>query len=227
MARITYGAMIDSINGSIGGTTFQTNRYGFSVKRKPSPSKPNTPSQNSRKTAITIVQQNWIGLTAANRTAWNTYATTFPRPTRLNPDSNLNGFNFFSAYHLLRIQLQPTILADPSAVQQTLSFVQTDIVNAASVLTWDSDVTLSGAFWRALLYMSRVISPTTQLRRNRLRYIHGASVDDDVSLVVTTEYTDIFGSLPAVGEVVMVQEIWLHINNGQIFEGLLQRITVT
>jgi len=227
MARITYSGLIESLNGSIGGTTFQTNRYGFTVKRKPVPSRPNTKSQNSRKSAMFTVQQNWIGLTNANRAAWNTYASTFPRATRLNPDADLNGFNYFSAYHLLRIQANSTILSDPSSVQHTLSFVSSSITNLASVLTWISDITVSGGQWTPLLYMSRPITTTTQLRKNRLRFVRGTSSSGDLSRVITTEYETIFGQIPPIDDIVIVQEIWLNENNGQIFEGQLQRITIT
>ncbi len=227
MARITYGALIESINGSIGGTTFQTNRYGFSVKRKPVPSKPNTPSQNAKKSTIAQVSQDWIGLTAANRTAWNTYAATFPRPSRLNPDSDLNGVNYFQAYHLFSFQRNDDVVTDPSAAQQTLSFVSTAIVNTAGVLDWVSDITVSGGNWRMLLYTSRLITNTTQLRRNRLRFTRGRDGSGDFTQTITTQYSLLFGSIPEVGDIIIVQEIWLNTGNGQIFEGLLQRITVT
>ncbi len=227
MARIKYSGLIDSINGSIGGTTFQTNRYGFTIKRKPSPSKPNTPRQNSRKSAMSIVQQSWIALTDADRSAWNTYASTFPRPTRLDPDANLNGFNYFSAYHLFRIQSLTTVLSDPVGPQRTLSFIETEMIEADPILEWTSDVTVNSGGWLALLYMSRTITATTQVRRNRLRFIVGLETAGDLTLQIQTEYIAIFGAIPIVGEFVIVQEIWLNKFNGQIFEGLLQRFTVT
>jgi len=227
MARIKYGALVESINGSIGGTTFQTNRYGFSVKRKPVPTIPNTPRQNSRKALMFTVQQAWIALTDANRSNWNTYAATFPRPTRLNPDANLNGFNYFSAYHLLRGQENAVILANPNAVQQTLSFVETEIISLLGVLEWNSDITVSGGQWTPLLYMSRPVTVTTQVRRNRLRFIRGTSTSGDVTRIITDQYAEIFGQIPIADDFVIVQEIWLNENNGQIFEGSLQRFTVT
>jgi len=184
MARILYADPVDEIAGSIGGTTFQANQYGFTIKRKPVPTRPNLPRQNSRKSALFIVTQNWIALSSANKTNWNTYATSFPRPTRLNPDADLNGFNFFCAYHLLRIQQQSNVLSNPSGGQTTLSINPTVITQVGSVLTWVSDVTVSGGNWRAQLYISRPLSPSLPLKRKNIRWIRGNGSFGDFSLAI-------------------------------------------
>jgi len=227
MARIKYSGLIESINGSIGGTTFQTNRYGFTVKRKPVPSKPNTPSQNARKTAMFAVQQAWIGLTAANRAAWNTYASTYPRPTRLNINSNLNGFNYFLAYHLIRRQHDTVTLANPSGVQRTFSFVSSDILSDGGALDWQFGIIVSGGTWIALVSISRVVTLTTQARKNRIRFVDSKQVTGSSSLVITNPYTALFGSIPVPNDYVFLQEVWLNTANGQIFTGQILRRQVT
>lgn len=227
MARITYSGLIESINGSIGGTTFQNNRYGFSVKRKPVPSKPNAPNQNLKKSAMTFVQKAWFDLTDGERSAWNTYAASFPRPTRLNPDAFLNGYNYFMAYHLIRKQFINSIELDPAASQTPLTFSPSVITVAGGVLTFDPNWAATTPTWLNLFYMSRVVTTTTQARENRLRYIDGEQVTAPTNKVVTSEYTTIFGDIPAIGDIVLVKQFVLRKFNGQIFESNIERITVT
>ena len=226
MARIKYGALIESISGSIGGTTFQTNRYGFSIRSKPAASKPNSPSQNVRKSTMSTVQQAWIALSDSERSSWNTYASTFPRATRKNINSNLNGFNYFTAYHLIRQLANGTIVANPSGAQQTQSFDGTFIIEDSGVLTWDEDVTLSGGNWNAFLFMSRPVTATTQARKNRLRFIIARDDTASFEQVFTSNYVALFDVVPELDDVVFVQTLWLNKGNGQFFESTIQRISV-
>lgn len=226
MARIKYSALIESISGSIGGTTFQTNRYGFSIRKKPASSKPNTPSQNARKIGMSTVQQAWIALSDSERSSWNTYASTFPRATRKNINANLNGFNYFTAYHLIRQLANATIVTTPSGAQQTQSFDGTFIIEDTGVLQWESQVTLSGGNWNAFLFISAPVSATTQARKNRMRFVFAVDQTGSFTSTITTRYTDLFGVVPVLGDLVFVQEIWLNKENGQFFESPIQRIAV-
>ena len=226
MARVKYSAIVDSIDGSIGGTTFQKNRYGFTMRRKPNPAKPNSEAQRSSKLSMSTAQQEWIALSDSNRAAWNTYASTFPRAPKHNASATLNGFNYFIFYHLYIIQQTNTFLLNPSGVQRTLTLVETEIVGSMDAITWGSTITSSGGTWIALLYMSRPISLTTYLRPNLLRFIRGFQKTATFSEDVSSFYSAIFGSVPVNGDIVLTREIFLNLTNGQTFIGLLNRTTV-
>jgi len=172
------------------------------------------------------VQQAWIALSDSERSSWNTYAATFPRPTKKNIGANLNGFNYFSAYHLTR-QLHSTfIVVNPNGAQETLSFDGTVMIEDGGALTWDSSVTLSGGSWIAILMMSGPISPTTQASKNRLRKVHSRDETGSFTTVITDNYTDIYGAVPVVGDTVLTQEIWVQKDNGQFFTSVLLRSIV-
>lgn len=217
---------MDSIDGSVGGTTFQKNRYGFTMRRKPNPTKPDSAAQKSSKLSMSIVQQEWIGLSDANRAAWNTYASTFPRAPKHNSSSTLNGFNFFVFYHLYTIQQTSTFLLDPSGIQRTLTLDETEIIGSMDAITWGSSITSSGGTWIALLYMSQPIGITTYLRPNILRFITGFQKTATFSEDVSSFYTAIFGTVPVNGDIVITREVFLNLTNGQTFIGILNRTTV-
>jgi hypothetical protein len=226
MARIKYSGLIDEINGSIGGTTFQRNRYGFTIKRKPAGRKSGSLSQLARRNALYGVQQAWIGLIDSERAAWNTYASTFPAATRLNPNVFLNGVNLFERYHLLRSLFDSTILANPSGVQQTLSFGTFITEIQAPNFNVTSNVTISGASWAYLLFLSRPLRATTQLSKSKTRFITAQSVGASFSGDVDGPYIALFGSIPVATDFVQFRRVYLNQANGQIFDSGIQQSEV-
>lgn len=74
MARITMGITVTDISGSAGGTTFSRNRYGRYLKNKPNPVNPSTSLQQVVRNIFTTLAGTWATLTAAQRTAWKTFA---------------------------------------------------------------------------------------------------------------------------------------------------------
>jgi hypothetical protein len=227
MARVKYSAFVDSIDGSVGGTTFQKNRYGFSARRKPNAAKPNSPKQITSKASMAYIQTSWIALSDANRANWNTYASTYPRSPKHNSSSTLNGFNYFVFYHLLKNLRQAAITTNPSGAQQTLSFGNPEIGEADPILEWLSDIVVSGGTWIALLFMSRPISESSYIRPNILRFVIGDIVTASPSIEIQDEYSALFGSIPLAGDFVAMQEVFVNQANGQVFRGSLQRVTIT
>ena len=227
MARILFVDPADFQAGSIAGTSFQSNLYGFTVKRKSIPTLPNLPRQNSRKFAIRTVSQNWVALSSANKGNWDTYAAAFPRTTRLDPSVNLNGFNYFLAVHLLAIQRLNLVLPNPAGIQSTLTFLTTAVTQSGAALIWFSTFTSSAGGYLCHIYASRPITPTSSKKQNKLRWLRAIVRPSSFSITIRAVYIDIFAEIPVVGDVILVQEVFQRTTNGQIFEGAIQRITVT
>ena len=141
MARIKFSAIVESIRGSIGGTTFQSNAYGFTVKSKPNVTQPNSLKQQQRKIAMQSVSRSWRALTSTERLSWEVYASTFVVPSKLNKDSNLNGYNYFLKYNLLLFpQGIPIILGNPGITTST--YLPDEVLLASNeVDTFDFDST--------------------------------------------------------------------------------------
>lgn len=226
MARITYSGLIDQINGSIGGTTFQRNRYGFTIKRKPAGRKSGTQSQLIRRLAMYTVQQSWIGLSSANRANWNTYAATFPTPTRLNPNVFLNGVNLFEKYNLLSLASGASILLNPSGAQQTLSFDDVTLGLDGADFLLESTVTVDGGSWRMLLFLSRPVRESSSLSRSKNRLVFSFTTTGSVNENIASQYTSVFGFLPEADEILQFRRVYLNVANGQIFEESVRQLTV-
>jgi len=218
MARVKYGALITEIAGSIAGTTFQKNRYGFTIKQKPTMVRPQRTSQLGRQQSMRALQTAWFALTDADRAAWNTYAATYPRPTRLDSSSFLNGYNYFCSYHLLRSLHDTVIVTQPTGAQETMDDIEIILTEVDPALNLSGGVTISGGSWVVLLFISRVVSTTIYKQKSKLRFIFSAISSGSLIADIASEYTAIFGDIPNSGDLVFIRRVGLNTANGQIFE---------
>jgi len=111
MALVKFGGGITQMSGSIGGNTFARNRYGNYVRAKTTPINPNTALQQTVRAAMAFLTDRWSqDLTAAQRIAWNLYATSVQVKNRLGEDCYLSGFNHYIRSNMILKQLGLTIV---------------------------------------------------------------------------------------------------------------------
>lgn len=217
-ARIKYTALVDNIRGSIQGTTFQRNAYGFTVKGKPNMVNPNTSRQRSRKNQFSQATQNWKNLTDGERAAWDTYAATFPIPTRSNPDSYLNGFNAFARWHgVAQLGQGATLLPDPSGAQGTVMAEAGALQLSGGDLHYLIDSVTTEGPWRAIVFMSRPLSPTQRYVKSWTRFIVAGTEAALADIDVSASYTNVYGVLPTAGQLIGVRVTFFNTTNGQVY----------
>jgi len=134
MARITYGAIVTDIRGSVGGTTFQRNSYGYTVKNKPNQVRVMSEYQRSIRAALTFVTQAWQLLSPSNRSAWNSWAVTNPFPSKHNSGSNLTGFAYFVRFNVNRYIFVGNTLSNPGGGSATLPYLTPSLTVSGSDL---------------------------------------------------------------------------------------------
>lgn len=121
MAQVKYGGGVTQISGSIAGTVFARNRYGNYTRPRTKPVNPNSDLQAGVRAALSYLAEYWSSaLTAAERTAWNTYAAAIAMKNRLGETIYLTGFNHFIRSNtiladqgLTVVEAGPTVLALP------------------------------------------------------------------------------------------------------------------
>ena len=82
MAKVTYGALVTEINGSIGGITFQTNRAGTIARIRPASFRSRTGKQNTEIANFTSLIAGFSALTLAQKQAWDTFASVHTKETK-------------------------------------------------------------------------------------------------------------------------------------------------
>jgi hypothetical protein len=228
MARIKYTGLISSINGSIGGTTFQRNRYGSTVKQKPVTVNPNSAKQNTQKLYLQTASTRWRGLTEAERESWNTWAAANPTETRLNPDAYLNGFNLFCKYHITFAPINTsTILPEPDFTIETLNTITLTCTNSGGDLIFYSTFVSSAPTFLCMLHASGPVNPASYVSKKRCLYFAANPADiNDQTFNITSLYIDTFGAVPATGEYITAYLTFINGVNAQIIETPIFKLQV-
>jgi hypothetical protein len=100
MARVTYGAIITDLAGSIGGITFQQNASGSIARLKPSiPVNPSL-QQSTRQVYLTQLVALWGRLSQANKDAWNSLAAAHRKINDWGREVRVSGYQWFISYNL-------------------------------------------------------------------------------------------------------------------------------
>lgn len=208
MARIIYSALIESIRGSIGGTTFQRNAYGYTIKKKPTMVNPNTQPQTREKLKFNQVQQAWLLMSDSDRQQWNTWAEQWPVPARLNPNANLSGMAQFTRRHMATLLhfYEPVPL--PFAERTAVSDNGSTVFRQGNQLYIGLDINHFSGSWKAVIHMSPELGAAWTTPRGTLRKITERTDPQFDSIIdITNEYLFPFASLPSLGSKVAVQII--------------------
>lgn len=115
MALVKYGGGVIQMSGSIGGNTHARNRYGNYVRARTKPINPNSASQVTVRAIMAFLVERWSEtLTAAQRTAWNLYASEVSMLNKLGESIHLSGFNHYVRSNSIRSRIgAPIVDAGP------------------------------------------------------------------------------------------------------------------
>ena len=219
MARIIYSALVNQINGSIAGTTFQRNAYGNTIKSKPNMVTPNRLLQIESQLEFTKTAQNWRTITQLQRDEWAAYASAFPRPSRLNPASYLNGFNYFGACNNLSTKAPGSpLIASPSGAQGTATLNLVELRRIGATFNVELGLTVTGTNWVWYLYLTSVVGVGQEYVAQTPKFIESRALTANFVRDITTEYNAVFGRIPVTGEWIGYRVVFQKVNNGQIFD---------
>lgn len=97
MAIVKIGAPLSGIRGTIGGITYSANGAGPYCRQWSRGSDPGSPKQATQRAYLARMPQAWAALTAAQRTAWDTFAALAAQAltNSLGETYYASGFNWF------------------------------------------------------------------------------------------------------------------------------------
>lgn len=228
MARIIYSGLVTAIKGSVGGTTFQGNAYGHTVKNKANMVKPNSVLQNNSKLVFSLAVKAWGGLTTFDRASWDSWAATYPQFAKNNPSSVLSGFAVFVKVFsnaLIGLGLSHTPTASPFFTLTPLDTVSFVLHNSGGVLTLNQTWVINDGSWNTNIYLSRPFGDSQNFSGTSTRFI-AASDSTTLGLVITDAYLNVFGALPAIGSVIFLDIQLYNTANGQVPAKSSQRLVV-
>lgn len=226
MARIVYSGLIDKISGSIGGTCFQSNKYGFTVKRKPNIVRPHTARQQINKTLFSRTVRAWREMTQTGRDNWDTFASTNPQYAKNNPTSQLSGFACFVKWTYYELQRGGNVDTTPDITIPDQDTVSWTLQNNTGVLNLISNWSLEEEAWYAAIFLTRPLLASQKFLGTKPRYVVTTSSVDQTD-VITTAYTAIYGTVPSVGDLIGLSYIMFMETGGSVLAAQEEILTVS
>lgn len=162
LIQAPYGT--SQIKGSVGSKTFQQTRAGLILRERTTPVNPNTPLQNTIRSALTFVSNAWVNtLTPAQRTAWDDYAALTPLPNKFGELKNVGGRQMFIRCNNIRQALTQPVVSDapgtPGVEADTDYVLSGDTTNGVEVQSLVTPVPTGG-------FVTFLISPGVSQARN-------------------------------------------------------------
>ncbi len=215
MARIKYSGLIDNIRGSIGGTTFQNNKYGYTIKRKPNMTKPHSCRQNINKSLFNRAVKAWREATQTTRDNWDTWASTNPQYAKHNPTAQLSGFACFVKWTFYSFQRSGQVTVDPEIDIPPIATVAYSLENDSGTFSVISDWDIETEAWYSALFLSRPLLPSQSFIGTKPKYIATDSSADQKN-DITAAYTSIYGSIPTVGSLIGITYVMFMEDGGAV-----------
>lgn len=104
MAKIKFGATVVGARGTLGGITFSANKSGPYIKQWARSSTPRSALQQAQRITWATSAEQWQNLTGAQRTGWDTFASTTapPEVDAFGDDYRISGFAWYTRSTSLR-----------------------------------------------------------------------------------------------------------------------------
>jgi hypothetical protein len=184
-------------SGSLGGIVFSHNRGGSYTRIRSIPTNPNTPFQQTVRSAMAALSAMWSGvLTQTQRDSWDSYALATPLINRVGDPINVGGLGMFQRTNVLVLQTAaaggvvlltaPTIFnlgefSEPS-VQAISEATQQMVLNFNTADPWVGETDSN-----MLVFISRPQNPSIQYFKGPYRF--AGSIDGDATTPPTSPAT--------------------------------------
>lgn len=201
MARVKFSPIVTDIAGSVGGVTFQRNKFGNTMREKPLPLNPATSAQYNVRQKMITIQQAWQDLTDAQRLQWKRFLDYSGQSINRNRSIKLSGHALYIKYQMYRLLTGMSLLTVLSYVPMpevpVISYVKTE---PDSLQLQFSDV----CDHTEIFFLFFITSPRHASRASSKAGLLFMSIPVSSQLMYQfkTAYIDSFGVLPPVGSVV-------------------------
>lgn len=201
MARITYGTIVTNIKGSIGGTTFSTNRAGSIAKARVVGKRRLTHGQGVSLSSSMSVTNAWNVLSYSEKTAFNDYALVNTFTDRFGIVKTLTGYQWFKQLASASFYLVGTYLTAPPAYLFPSALPSFSVLSQAGqlVVTWS--VPIDPSVTSIYVFATPPIRGMANNQSATYRLLDVRSLDITSSFDLASIWSSVFGidlsSLPA------------------------------
>jgi hypothetical protein len=206
MARIKTSALISDISGKVGGSVFQRNQGGLSLRQQSGKINSNTLRSNIHRVNTSTIQTAWQSLTDDERNLWNTYAIYLGKKQKKNSSLLINGHQLFLNINSLRMDLAPDNgLFTPAILTTPILAPLPEPINIVSIerdgvaLKINLDRAISNVYNVIICYLSRPIR-ASQMSAYIKMTLMKAPTNSGTDFECNAYYTGVYGRVPEVDE---------------------------
>lgn len=207
MASIRYSFGVDQVKGSIAGTTFQSNRSGFTVRSKPFPGNKRSPAQMIVRFDYAGLSQEWRTLDPAERLSWAMVAPNWSAVDRFGDPVSLSGYSVYMLANkgLIAAGASPSLTGVNPAVLQNPDAPSMVISAGAGTAIWTFSNSPISADNALTLFSSRLLSAGRAYQPTGLVGIYRAAAAATSPIDVWPELVSHLGQAPVVGAKIWFQ----------------------
>jgi len=193
--RLQLSALINRMDGSLNGTTFQQGLSGQIARNKPRPRNPQTASQNQQRLFTSTILRRWQYLTLAQKTSWNVYAAYFQKYQKNNNKRLCSGQSVYIDINVTRLlhQLTPIDVPVYNAGRLTNTTYSVELTSGTLHLLISTSIVPQTEFIQ--LYCTPPVSNGILSPPNNYRLICFISSNSN-NYNFTTYYQAVFNVLP-------------------------------
>lgn len=213
---VKFGAIVVEGRGKINGHVASRNRGGAYFRTKVTPVNPQTSYQTTVRNRLAGLAQDWRGLTAAQRAAWNAAVSDYAKTNIFGDLKNPSGFNLYQRLNNNLLICGESQISSPPVPQDVFALTSLSV----AVVTGTPAVTLTFAAAipatdKIKLYATPPLSAGVSFVKSEFRLIDVLTNSDSSPLDVVTEYTARFGSVGSTGQKIFVMMVPVNITSGQ------------
>jgi len=193
MAKVTFGASVTALSGSIGGWTFQTNRSGNIARLRPASFRSRTGKQNTEIANFTSLIAGFSALTLAQKQAWDAFANAHTKETKFGEVRTLTGSNWYVSINGHREQLTLSRLDVPPMFLMPIGNNNFSLVVDATKIEVTKNPPTSPNDTSLIFWGTPPIRRTTTSLRSELRFLTVIRTQPFTVINLTTFWELAFG----------------------------------
>ena len=204
MARIKPSALISDIRGKLGGSIFQKASSGLVVRAKCTPINKRSANQVISRNIASLTATAWLQLSASDREQWTNYVQYNPINQRNSKELFVSGQQAFLKFNNYRLQYSLPILTVPEFNKCELTPIEMTLSRIGMQLRASSSRAMVSADEFIILFVTVRMSAAINNPGNRYKLIKFVTTDA-MNFNITSDYVDVYGIIPEVGDTVFIK----------------------
>ncbi len=192
MARVSYGASVTKLRGSIGGTSFQTIGAADIARSRPNFRKSPSALEWESRSYFNLLVNAYAALTLTQKQAWVTFASANSKYNFWGEEKILNGYNWFLTINNYYYLYYGYILPSPPSYTSPEAVPAFSVTLSSSTIVADFGTTFTTSNF-VQWFASPLLRSASMNNRKNLRFLGVSSGFSATSKDLTTLWVDKYG----------------------------------